>query len=152
MDLRRQLQDKAMMAQMSKPMQNLPPSEQQNAARFARYPINPRKHLQERRYFDSGDYALAKAGKANAVDTGNIGSEHPVPEKIPHLSSPVGSVQTHHQHHPSIHGQASSPVKETSFLSQETNAEELEGRSQQENQEGQPGQQKEDAEGLPIRS
>lgn len=46
------------------------------------------KHLKERKYFDSGDYALSKAGKADSVDTGSVGSEHPVPENIPHLTSP----------------------------------------------------------------
>lgn len=81
---------------------------------------------QDRKYFDSGDWVLSKAGKSDSIDTANVGSEHPVPEKIPHLSSPVGTVQQHH-HHSSLHGgQASSPVKETSFLSQETKPEDLE--------------------------
>ncbi|RUS18144.1 Endosulfine-domain-containing protein [Jimgerdemannia flammicorona] len=35
--------------------------------------------LKERKYFDSGDYALSKAGKADSV-----GSQHPSPENIPH--------------------------------------------------------------------
>ena len=78
-----------------------------------------------RKYFDSCDWVLSKAGKSDSIDTANVGSEHPVPEKIPHLSSPVGTVQQHH-HHSSLHGgQASSPVKETSFLSQETKPEDL---------------------------
>ncbi|KAK1762398.1 camp-regulated phosphoprotein/endosulfine conserved region-domain-containing protein [Phialemonium atrogriseum] len=107
------------------------------------------KHLKERKYFDSGDYALSKAGKADSVDTGSVGSQHPNPEDIPHLSSPVGSGsggggngnggnsvgigglgQQHHlplhHHHGSM--QAGSPVKESSFLNQETTAEELEGQ------------------------
>ncbi|KAF8930287.1 hypothetical protein EDD21DRAFT_412255 [Dissophora ornata] len=33
----------------------------------------------QRKYFDSGDYALSKAGKEATV-----GSEHPTPESIPH--------------------------------------------------------------------
>ncbi|KAF9434511.1 hypothetical protein BGZ76_007888 [Entomortierella beljakovae] len=33
----------------------------------------------QRKYFDSGDYALSKAGKEATV-----GSEHPQPENIPH--------------------------------------------------------------------
>ncbi|KAI1321222.1 hypothetical protein EDD11_007788 [Mortierella claussenii] len=37
----------------------------------------------QRKYFDSGDYALSKAGKEATV-----GSEHPQPENIPH-SIPV---------------------------------------------------------------
>lgn len=53
------------------------------------------KHLKERKYFDSGDYALSKAGKADSVDAGSVGSEHPVPENIPHLTSPApGTVIT----------------------------------------------------------
>ena len=41
--------------------------------------------LQERKYFDSGDYALSKAGKASDVGVTNIGSQHPLPENIPHI-------------------------------------------------------------------
>ena len=39
---------------------------------------------QERKYFDSGDYALSKAGKASDVGVTQIGSKHPLPENIPH--------------------------------------------------------------------
>ncbi|KAK4220357.1 camp-regulated phosphoprotein/endosulfine conserved region-domain-containing protein [Rhypophila decipiens] len=56
------------------------------------------KHLKERKYFDSGDYALSKAGRADTV----VGSLHPVPQNIPHprsfslasspASSPTGTV------------------------------------------------------------
>ncbi|KAJ4362201.1 hypothetical protein N0V85_009364, partial [Neurospora sp. IMI 360204] len=55
------------------------PNATANAAttRFAR-------HLKERKYFDSGDYALSKAGRGNSVDVGMIGSAHPAPEEIPH--------------------------------------------------------------------
>ncbi|ROV93955.1 hypothetical protein VSDG_06210 [Cytospora chrysosperma] len=45
------------------------------------------KHLKDRKYFDSGDYAMSKAGKGDGVDTGSVGSQHPVPENIPHNSS-----------------------------------------------------------------
>lgn len=98
------------------------------------------KHLKERRYFDSGDYALSKAGKASSVDTGSVGSEHPVPEKIPHLSSPViGNVHQGVIGNTSIHYSASitgtqngSPVKESSFLNRETNFDEqLENTNQE---------------------
>ncbi|KAK4496233.1 hypothetical protein PRZ48_012213 [Zasmidium cellare] len=45
------------------------------------------KKLQERKYFDSGDYALSKAGKSDGGDLGGgLGREHPTPENIPHLS------------------------------------------------------------------
>ena len=41
---------------------------------------------QERKYFDSGDYALSKAGKASDTGVTSIGREHPSPENIPHLT------------------------------------------------------------------
>ncbi len=68
---------------------------------------------------------MSKAGKGDGVDAGAVGSEHPVPENIPHLSSPMnnnGAVPRG-----SISGvpglQAGSPVKESSFLNRETTAE-----------------------------
>ncbi|TVY17668.1 mRNA stability protein [Lachnellula arida] len=93
------------------------------------------KHLKERKYFDSGDYALSKAGKASSVDTGSVGSQHPLPENIPHLSSPgVGSANQggsgngnihSHAHSGSTAGlQSGSPVKESSFLNRETSVDE----------------------------
>ncbi|RPB13684.1 Endosulfine-domain-containing protein [Morchella conica CCBAS932] len=65
--------------------------------------------LKERKYFDSGDYALSKAGKASDVGVTNIGSQHPLPENIPHhqITSP-GT--------PTGSGSSSSPVKESSLL------------------------------------
>ncbi|ORY03184.1 Endosulfine-domain-containing protein [Basidiobolus meristosporus CBS 931.73] len=47
--------------------------------------------LKDRKYFDSGDYALKKAGQTSA----EVGSQHPSPEKIPHASpiSPTSSLQ-----------------------------------------------------------
>ncbi|CAK7564700.1 MAG: hypothetical protein SEPTF4163_002599 [Sporothrix epigloea] len=109
------------------------------------------KHLKERKYFDSGDYAMSKAGKGDSVDTGAVGSQHPVPEKIPHLSSPpsaAGAPATSNGHNsmnfPGGNGnsgiggitlgvpgsthqfqQAGSPVKESSFLHRETSASDL---------------------------
>lgn len=35
--------------------------------------------LRDRKYFDSGDYALSKAGHQSSV----VGSKHPNPESIP---------------------------------------------------------------------
>lgn len=94
------------------------------------------KHLKERKYFDSGDYALSKAGKASSVDTGSVGSQHPLPENIPHLASPGisnnsqagsnnGSINL------GVNGglQSSSPVKESSYLNRETSADELEKKN-----------------------
>jgi hypothetical protein len=63
--------------------------------------------LKERKYFDSGDYALSKAGKASDVGVTNIGSQHPLPENIPHI---------HNTPSPGAKGEAGSPVKEQSHL------------------------------------
>ncbi|MCJ1259573.1 hypothetical protein MMC24_007412 [Lignoscripta atroalba] len=80
--------------------------------------------LKERKYFDSGDYALSKAGKASDVGVTSIGSQHPLPENIPHLSSPSqnNSTNGNGNGHSGSHqgGQSGSPVKECSFLNRET--------------------------------
>ena len=79
---------------------------------------------QERKYFDSGDYALSKAGKASDVGVTSIGSQHPLPENIPHASSPGVSTGsnggTNGTNGAVIGGQSGSPVKESSFLHRET--------------------------------
>ncbi|GAB1198783.1 hypothetical protein APSETT444_008113 [Aspergillus pseudonomiae] len=105
--------------------------------------------LKERKYFDSGDYALSKAGKASDVGVTNIGSQHPVPENIPHLTatspgtnnpaatSNGGSINSQGQQiHGSISGhpvsigfQSRSPVKEGSYLQRGTSADESEGNT-----------------------
>ncbi|KAL8904589.1 MAG: hypothetical protein Q9171_006994 [Xanthocarpia ochracea] len=105
---------------------------------FPSPPRNPNKNAQsqfsisqERKYFDSGDYALSKAGKASEGGVTCIGSQHPLPENIPHLTSPVPS-NGHNgsnghsgslSHSGSMSGgsilpsgQSGSPVKEASFL------------------------------------
>ncbi|RDW61095.1 hypothetical protein BP6252_12478 [Coleophoma cylindrospora] len=91
------------------------------------------KQLKERKYFDSGDYALSKAGKASSVDTGSVGSQHPLPENIPHLSSPgVGNPSQGGSGNSNVNGlgmggaQSGSPVKESSFLHRETSVDEAE--------------------------
>ena len=79
---------------------------------------------QERKYFDSGDYALSKAGKASDVGVTSIGSQHPLPENIPHASSPGASTGsnggTNGTNGAVISGQSGSSVKESSFLHRET--------------------------------
>jgi len=89
------------------------------------------KHLKERKYFDSGDYALSKAGKASSVDTGSVGSQHPLPENIPHLSSPsVSSASQGGSGNGNVQlpggAQSGSPVKESSFLNRETSVDDAE--------------------------
>ena len=129
------------------PEQSLSPDEQRLFRLYGKLPSKAdhlAKALKERKYFDSGDYALSKAGKAGSVDTGSVGSEHPLPENIPHLSSPnVGNAaqggsgngnQLHgvagHSLTGSISGQSGSPVKESSFLNRETSIDELDGDKQ----------------------
>jgi len=78
---------------------------------------------------------MSKAGKGDGVDTGTVGSQHPVPENIPHLTSPVGAAALgpgspnglllHAHHHGAAALQAGSPVKESSFLHRETSADEV---------------------------
>lgn len=114
--------------------QSLSPEEQRLFRLYGKLPSRSdhfAKHLKDRKYFDSGDYAMSKAGKGDGVDAGAVGSQHPVPEKIPHLSSPVNGSSNGNsapKHHGSVSGgaQAGSPVKESSFLNRETSAEEFE--------------------------
>ncbi|CAG8706019.1 8674_t:CDS:2, partial [Acaulospora morrowiae] len=56
--------------------------------------------LKERKYFDSGDYALSKAGKTSSP----VGVQHPSPDTIPHANAIAAT--THN----------SSPVKESSLV------------------------------------
>ncbi|MCJ1280496.1 hypothetical protein MMC21_008325 [Puttea exsequens] len=83
--------------------------------------------LKERKYFDSGDYALSKAGKKE--DITSIGSQHPLPENIPHLTSPGPNSSNNGTSLPPNSGgipgaSSGSPVKESSFLHRETSADE----------------------------
>lgn len=69
---------------------------------------------------------MSKAGKGDGVDAGAVGSQHPVPENIPHLSSPVNNSNSQSPigngaGAGSVPGlQAGSPIKEGSFLKSET--------------------------------
>ncbi|KAH6655590.1 hypothetical protein BKA67DRAFT_657521 [Truncatella angustata] len=102
-----------------------------------------------RKYFDSADYAVSKAGKGNSIDAGSIGSEHPVPENIPHLASPNGAQSNSGlplPHHGSISGQSISPIKESSFLQRESSADDAEEKTA--GNEDSPAQEEQ---GIPIR-
>ncbi|WFD01626.1 hypothetical protein MOBT1_000302 [Malassezia obtusa] len=60
--------------------------------------------LKERKYFDSGDYALSKAGKAPKQD---VGTTIPNPDMVPHAATAqAGSPPIH------IPGHAGSPTQE----------------------------------------
>lgn len=91
--------------------------------------------LKERKYFDSGDYALSKAGKASDIGVTQIGREHPVPEKIPHIAPPTANGVSQNGEKGVGSG---SPVKEHTFLhretslNRETSAEELEREAENE--------------------
>ncbi|OLL26802.1 mRNA stability protein mug134 [Neolecta irregularis DAH-3] len=56
------------------------------------------KRVSERKFFDSGDWAMNKAGKASVL---NIGKQHPSPSDIPHgsvnlqFSQPLSPVKSH---------------------------------------------------------
>ncbi|KAH3948501.1 mRNA stability protein [Parastagonospora nodorum] len=75
--------------------------------------------LKERKYFDSGDYALSKAGKAGDVGVTQVGREHPNPEKIPHIAPPTPNgltpVNSNGQEN-----KVGSPIKEHPFMHRET--------------------------------
>lgn len=119
----------------------------------------------ERKYFDSGDYALSKAGKASDVGVTNVGSRHPVPENIPHLTAtsptnPVGSGSISAQggqqipgsisgHPGSIGFQSRSPVKE-GYLHRNSSLSEGDG-GKEENEKDPSVSPPPAREGVPIR-
>ncbi|KFY76525.1 hypothetical protein V499_03866 [Pseudogymnoascus sp. VKM F-103] len=115
------------------------------------------KQLKERKYFDSGDYALSKAGKASSVDTGSVGSEHPLPENIPHLTSPGVSGVNGGSGNGNVQmgvagGLASgSPVKESSFLNRETSVDDAEGKENLPRGQTKSVSPPMEGEGIPIR-
>ncbi|KAG4306545.1 hypothetical protein PORY_000533 [Pneumocystis oryctolagi] len=70
--------------------------------------------LKERKYFDSGDYALSKAGKASDVGITNIGSQIPSLETISQHMNLTG--YSNISSGSSISNFSGSPVKESSLL------------------------------------
>ncbi|PSS06847.1 hypothetical protein PHLCEN_2v3566 [Hermanssonia centrifuga] len=64
------------------------------------------KMQKDRKYFDSGDYALSKAGKA---PQNTVGTTIPSPENIPHAASPP----VNHALSVSPTNTATSPIKES---------------------------------------
>jgi hypothetical protein len=125
------------------------------------------EHEQERKYFDSGDYALSKAGKASDTGVTTIGTEHPKANEIPHLSPLTNSLSRNDSmsagsppsnppefpptaglHRGSINGipggglpgvsSSRSPVKESSYLARSASVDEYgEGQKEDENQNAQ---------------
>ncbi|CAD0089146.1 unnamed protein product [Aureobasidium mustum] len=108
--------------------QAMSPDEQRLFRMYGKLPDkkNLLQNKLKRKYFDSGDYALSKAGKAGDVGVTSIGVEHPSPDTIPHLSSspstqtpgnpngnPGLNLQPTQSHQSYVSG---SPVKESSIL------------------------------------
>ncbi|KAJ5587920.1 camp-regulated phosphoprotein/endosulfine conserved region-domain-containing protein [Penicillium hispanicum] len=156
---------------------SLTPEEQRLLRLYGKMPTKKdllQNKLKERKYFDSGDYALSKAGKASDVGVTSIGSRHPVPENIPHLTATSpgannpaaatnngGTVSAQGQQIPgSISGhpgsvgfQSRSPVKEGSYLQRGTSVSEgSAGPLDQQNEPKEPSVSPPPArEGVPIR-
>ncbi|KAL5614734.1 uncharacterized protein BROUX77_000571 [Berkeleyomyces rouxiae] len=157
-------------------IKSLSPEEQRLFRMYGKLPSRSdhfAKHLKERKYFDSGDYALSKAGKADSVDTGSVGSEHPQPENIPHRESVAGSNAATavagavgvaaagaptagavtQLKHAGINGvtpvAAASPAKEASFLNRETKPE-ADGEQQDQDTEKEIEQNEENSSSAPA--
>jgi len=77
---------------------------------------NLMKMQKERKYFDSGDYALSKAGVAPQT---NVGTAIPNPQNIPHASTPsINTVNKPHESHSISPTNSTSPIRE-SLLAQD---------------------------------
>ncbi|EPS35694.1 hypothetical protein H072_10873 [Dactylellina haptotyla CBS 200.50] len=109
--------------------------------------------LKERKYFDSGDYALSKAGKASDVGVTQIGSKHPLPENIPHSHNSTGSAAGTPSGSMSS-GVSGAPVKEGLLLKKSTSPEpESEVAVQESGEDGEPTvpEPKEEENKVPMR-
>ncbi|KAI5288398.1 hypothetical protein KEM54_005236 [Ascosphaera aggregata] len=93
----------------------------------------------ERKYFDSGDYALSKAGKASDVGVTTVGSRHPVPENIPHATAASTSPPTASPSPVAPAATAHSPMKESSVLTHDTSSDDL-GKNERTGNQEQPKQ------------
>ncbi|KAH8587609.1 hypothetical protein B0O99DRAFT_492500, partial [Bisporella sp. PMI_857] len=105
---------------------------------YGKLPTNSdhlKDHLKERKYFDSGDYALCKVGNASPFGTESVSTLHPLPENIPHLFSPSVSIASqggsgNSNLHPGVAGgcQTACPVKMSSFLTRERSVDEVDDK------------------------
>ncbi|ORY10874.1 putative camp-regulated phospho protein family protein Igo1 [Clohesyomyces aquaticus] len=101
----------------------LSPDEQRLFRLYGKLPTKKdllQNKLKERKYFDSGDYALSKAGKASDIGVTSIGREHPQPENIPHIAPPAHAHNGLAQNGQEKAQGGVSPIKEHSFLHRET--------------------------------
>ncbi|KAL1707578.1 camp-regulated phosphoprotein/endosulfine conserved region-domain-containing protein [Schizophyllum commune] len=86
--------------------------EKQLFAKYGKLPTHKNvlmKMQKDRKYFDSGDYALSKAGVA---PQSTVGTAIPNPENIPHASSPSGNGHNN--------GLSTSPTNPTSPINKES--------------------------------
>lgn len=78
--------------------QKLSPQEQRIFKLYGKLPSRNElltKKLKDRKFFDSGDYALSKAATKNESDPINgVGSKHPEPEDIPQLLHSQNSISS----------------------------------------------------------
>ncbi|GLB38532.1 putative plays an essential role in initiation of the G0 program by preventing the degradation of specific nutrient-regulated mRNAs via the 5'-3' mRNA decay pathway [Lyophyllum shimeji] len=95
--------------------------EQQLFAKYGKLPTHKNilmKMQKERKYFDSGDYALSKAGVAPQT---TVGTAIPNPENIPHASSPGNGHSNGHQNLSVSPTNSTSPVNKESGLAHDIN-------------------------------
>jgi len=76
------------------------------------------KMQKDRKYFDSGDYALSKAGKA---PQSTVGTAIPNPENIPHASTPGNGHNNGHTNNSVSPTSSSNPFQKDSGLSTDEN-------------------------------
>jgi hypothetical protein len=104
-------------------LSKLNPQEQQLLTKYGKLPTHKSvlmKMQKERKYFDSGDYALSKAGVA---PQNTVGTAIPNPENIPHASTPGNGHGNNHNSLSISPTNSTSPVNRESGLAhnQETN-------------------------------
>jgi len=88
---------------------------------YGQVPLGPQRRLiPDRKYFDSGDYALSKAGRA---PQSMVGTAIPNPENIPHASSPGNGHSNGHQVFSISPTNSTSPVNRESRLAHNENTE-----------------------------
>jgi hypothetical protein len=95
----------------------LNPQEQQLFAKYGKLPTHKNvlmKMQKDRKYFDSGDYALSKAGVAPPT---TVGTAIPNPENIPHASNVGNGHGAGHQSLSISPTNSTSPVNKESSLS-----------------------------------
>lgn len=102
-------------------LSNLGPAERQAFAKYGKLPHKGLNHIMrgnQRKYFDSGDYALSKAGRA---PQSVVGTAIPNPENIPHASNLGNGHSNGHQMISISPTNSTSPVNKESGLANDEN-------------------------------